>query len=477
MVLASLGFPFGASWQDDVIVIGQGPGGVVSVPQGGGTPRQLVTLQGDEGNAAGPQLLDDGRTLLFGLEKKSARNWNQGDIVVQPVTGGERRVVVQGGYDGRVLPTGHLVYMRDGTLFGARFDARRAERSGDAVPLIVGVTTTATGAGPGQYSVSRDGRIAYFPAAAQSNLVHRTLVWADRQGREQPIPAEPREYIYPRISPSGKKVALDAQDDHRDIWTWDLEHDILSRLTLEGDTTEKRGPTWAADGRSLFYTSTEGARAVLLRRAADGTGASEKLGEEATAQMLPTSVSPDGKVLVYSAQEPDYNVKAMPLSGDHTPTQLVATPKLETNGEVSPNGKWLAYESDESGRQQIYVRPFPSVDAGRWQVSTGGGSRAVWARNGRELFYVSADDMMMSVPVSGDAGKELTYGRPTQLFSIKPYFGGRESGRPVLIGRTYDVAADGRFFLIKEPAAATGDVQTIAVIEHWIDEVKRRLGQ
>ncbi len=479
MVLASLGFPFGASWQNDVIVIGQGSGGVVSVPQGGGTPRQLVTLQGDETNAASPQLINDGGTLLFSLAKKGERTWNQGNVVVQPVAGGERRVVVQGGYDGRVLPTGHLVYVRDSTLFGARFDARRAERTGDAVPLIVGVTTasTSTGAGPGQFSVSLDGRIAYLPAPAQSTVVRRTLVWVDRQGREQPVPAEPREYIYPRISPSGKKVALDAQDDHRDIWIWDLEHDILSRLTLEGDTTEKRGPTWASDGRSLFYTSTEGARAVLLRRAADGTGASEKLGEEATAQMMPTSVSPDGKFLVYSAQEPDYNVKAIPLSGDHTPTKLVATPKSETNGEVSPNGKWLAYESDESGRSQIYVRPFPSVDTGRWQISTAGGTRVAWSRSGRELFYVSGDDFMMAMPVSGDAAKEFTYGRPAQLFSIKPYYFGRENGRAQLIGRTYDVAADGRFFVAKEPASTVGDAQTIVVIERWLDEVKKRLGQ
>ena len=479
MVLASLGFPFGVSWQNDVIAIGQGPGGVVSVPPGGGTPRQLVTLQAEETNAAAPQLIDGGRTLLFSLTKKSAKNWNQADIVVQPVAGGARRVVIPGGHDGRVLPSGHLVYARDGTIFGARFDVRRAERTGDPVPLIVGVTEASAinQGGAGQFSVSSDGRIAYLPAAAQSNVVRRTLVWVDRQGREQPIPAEPREYIYPRISPSGKKVALDAQDDHRDIWTWDLEHDILSRLTLEGDTTEKRGPTWAPDGRSLFYTSTEAAHAVLLRRAADGTGTSEKLGEEPTTNMMPTSVSPDGHFVVYSAQEPDYNVKAMPLTGDHTPTQLVATPKLETNGEVSPNGKWLAYESDESGRPQIYVRPFPSVDAGRWQISTAGGTRAVWARSGRELFYVSADDLMMAVPVSGDAGKEFTYGRPTQLFSIKPYYFGRESGRSQLIGRTYDVAADGRFFLIKEPVGATGDAQTVVVIEHWLDEVKKRMGQ
>jgi hypothetical protein len=216
---------------------------------------------------------------------------------------------------------------------------------------------------------------------------------------------------------------------------------------------------------------------VLLRRLADGTGGSEKLGEQTTAQMMPTSASPDGQQLVISMQQNDYNIAVLALSGDHKPTLLAATPKLETNGEVSPNGKWLAYESDESGRLEIYVRPFPDVDSGRWQISTSGGSRAAWARNGRELFYTSGDEKMMAVPVSADAGREFTYGRPAPLFPLQPFFMGRTSGRANLIGRTYDVASDGRFILIKEPAGFSADAQTVVVVEHWIDEVRKRLGQ
>ena len=471
MVLASLGTPFGVNWQSDVIAIGQGPGGVVTVPAGGGSPKQIVTLQADDAAASSPQILDGGKTVLYTVVKRSAGSWNQAEIVVQPVDGGSRRAVLQGGHDGRVLSTGQIVYVRDGTLFAARFDARRAERTGDPVPLIVGVTDNAniTAGGPGQFSLSSEGRLVYVPGAAQTG-VRRTLVWVDRQGREQAIPAEPREYIYPRISPSGKKIALDVNDGNRDIWVWDLEHDLLSRLTLEGDKTDKRGPIWSSDGRSLFYSSTEAGRGRLMRRPADGTGTSELLGEEASSQVIPTSVSPDGQTLLYTFDEPDANVKALPLAGTRTVKILTPTPKSDENGEIAPNGRWLAYESDESGRREIYVRPFPAVDTGRWQISAAGGRRAMWARNGRELFYGSLDDRMMTVPVSTDSGKDFTYGRPAPLFSMRPYYA-------VLRGRTYDVAADGRFVLIKEPGSAGADSPTMVVVEHWLDEVKKRLGQ
>jgi Tol biopolymer transport system component len=477
IVLASLGFPFGVSWQDDVIVVGQGAGGVVSVPAGGGTPRQLVTLQPGEALAASPQLIDGGRSLLFSLLKSSAANWNLGDIVVQPVAGGERKVVVQGGHDGRVLPSGHLVWARDNTLFGARFDERSGLRTSDPVPLVVGVTTTAgtvTSTGAGQFSVSRDGRIAYRPGAAQVSVERRTLAWVNRQGVEQPIAAEPRGYIYPRISPDGKRIALDALDTRRDIWIWDFERDILTRLTQEANATDKRGPIWSPDGRSLFYSSTEGTRAVVLRRPADGTGASDKLAEESSTNMVPTTLTPDGQTLIYNLQiggGANYDLKTVPLAGNRTPAALLATPRRESNAELSPDGRWLAYESDESGRLEIYVRPFPAVDAGRWQISNTGGNRPAWARNGRELFYISGDARMMAVPVSRASDNAFTYGRPAALFSTSSLYTG-------LIGRTYDVAADGRFLLVKQPAgAAATDNQAIVVIENWIDEVRQRLGQ
>ncbi len=476
-VLATLGFPYGLSWLGDVIVIGQGRGGVVSVPAGGGTPRPLVTLQADEALAASPQLIDGGRTLLFSLLKKDAATWSGAEIVVQPIAGGDRKVVVSGGHDGRVLPSGYLVYARDNTVFGARFDERSGQRSGDPVPLIVGVMTGANTAqaGPGQFSVSGNGRIAYRPAAVQTGAERRPLVWVDRQGREQAIAAEPRGFIYPRISPDGKRIALDAFDTRRDIWIWDIERDILTRLTQDANASDKRGPVWSPDGRSLFYTSTDGGRSALLRRAADGTGVSDTLVEETTQQMAASTVSPDGQAVIYSysvgGNLNNYDMKALLLAAPGTPTPLLVSPRSQRNPEVSPDGRWLAYASDESGRFEIYVRPFPAVDAGRWQVSNTGGTRPAWARNGRELFYVSADAQMMAVSVSRDSGNAFTYGRPAALFSTSALYTG-------LDGRTYDVAADGRFLLVKQPSGVGAtENQAIVVVADWLDEVRQRLGQ
>jgi eukaryotic-like serine/threonine-protein kinase len=475
----------GLSWVGDTIAVGQGNGGVAIIPAGGGQLKTIVTLEKDEGSATQPQLLDDGKTVLFSFLKKTVGSWEQADIVVQAADGGAgakpaRRVVVEGGHDGRVLPGGYLVYVRDNTLFGVRFDAARGQRTGDAVPLIVGVQEVGQGGstGPGHFGVSAEGRIAYIPAQGQANaMIRRTLTWVDRSGKETPIPAESREFIYARVAPGGKKIALDALDGTRDIWIYDLEHDILSRMTLEGDKTEKRMPVWAPDGRSVFYTSTEGSRAVMLRRASDGTGTPEKLGESNADQSVPTSVSPDGQQLLFTTNLPTYDVKLMPLAGDHTVKTLMGTQKLETNGEVSPDGRWLAYESDESGRNEIYVRPFPDVDGGRWQISTGGGDKAAWSRNSKELYYEVPRQTMMAVPVTAGAGKEFTYGKPVPLFSVKPYYFGRTSGRNQLIGRQYDVAADGRFVMIKEPPDTVTELPTIVVVEHWIDEVRKRLGQ
>ena len=357
---------------------------------------------------------------------------------------------------------------------------RRAERTGDPVPLIVGVTEASLlgQGGAGQFSVSAEGRVAYLPGAAQTAVVPRTLVWVDRQGREQPIPAEPREYIYPSISPSGKKIALDVGfENTRDIWMFDLDHDILSRLTSEQDKSNKRAPIWSSDDRSIFYTSTGEGGTLLMRRAADGSGASERLAEDPGTEVVADSVSPDGSTLVYNSNANKnggaFDLIVLSLTGNRTAKPLIATPKLENNGEISHTGRWIAYESDESGRREIYVRPFPAVDSGRWQVSTSGGTKPVWSRNDRELYFVSADQQLMAVPV--EQGKEFTYGRQTALFKVSPYYVGR-SPAAALNGRTYDVAPDGRFLLIKEPPTAAAVAPTIVVVEHWLDEVKKRLG-
>jgi hypothetical protein len=198
--------------------------------------------------------------------------------------------------------------------------------------------------------------------------------------------------------------------------------------------------------------------------------------------MIPGAVTPDGQTLVYNmligpSGTTNYDLKTLSLTGTQTAaTVLTSTPRRESNPELSPDGRWLAYESDESGRLEVYVRPFPSFDSGRWQISNSGARNPLWSRNGRELFFM-AGGRMMAVPVSPGSVKEFTYGRPAELFSTAPFYIGNQPGRAAIIGRPYDVAPDGRFIFIKQPPGLAADAQTIVVVENWIDEVRQRLGR
>ena len=222
-----------------------------------------------------------------------------------------------------------------------------------------------------------------------------------------PIKAPPRAYFYPRLSPDGTRVALDVRDQEHDIWIWDLARETLTRLTF-GPTFEQYG-VWTPDGKTVIYASSKvgGPRAPrsLFRRPSDGTGTAEQLTQGAVAQ-FPSTVTPDGTALIFREETPPSKIGTppgmdlvlLPLQGERRPRPLLPTPFDELNAEVSPDGRWLAYESNESGRNEIYVRPFPNVDAGKRQVSTNGGTQPLWARNGQELFYESMG-ALMRVPV------------------------------------------------------------------------------
>ena len=470
IVLAAVGFPFGASWHGDTIVIGQGQGGIVTVPHGGGTPTNVVKLEGAEELASMPLLVDDGRTAVFTLASGTLATWNDADIVAQSLQTGERTVIVAGGHDARVLPGGLLTYMRGGTLFAGRFDPARPARVADVAPLVTGVTSAAAvgTAGPGQYAVSMDGHLTYVTDRAQAEGPKRSLVWVDRGGREEPIAAERRNYVAARVAPDGARIALDeGQGASRNIWIWDVQHDILQRLTSELDQAEKRAPVWLPTSRSVIYSATAGGRSAVIRIAADGTGKPEELIEEKQALLVPKSMSPDGQQLLYVRWMTSANadIAALPITGERTARTLIATPKIEDNPTISPNGRWLSYESEESGRREIYVRAFPDVDGGRWQISANGGSHAVWSRNGRELFFETPERRLAAISI--DPGETFHYGKPTPLFDVKPYFVDFPT-------TTYDVAPDGRFVFIKD-APTLAAPQTIVVVEHWLDEVRARL--
>ncbi|MGH8648697.1 MAG: TolB family protein, partial [Burkholderiales bacterium] len=398
VTIAEVDNPYGASWgPDNQILVGQGTEGIVRVSANGGTPELVIPAREGE-QAEGLQLLPDGDSVLFSVTTASGNaRWDAAHIVVQSLSTGNRTVVLQGGNSARYVPTGHLIYALGDGLFAVAFDVGRRAVTGGPVSVVDGIGRSGNAAlrSTLQYAASDAGTLVYAPpdpafgfGAAAGPLT--TLVWVDRDGREEPVAAPPRAYAYARLSPDGTRVALDVRDQERDIWIWDLRRQTMTRFTFDPESDIL--PMWTPDGRRLVWASQRAGRYNLYWQTADGTGAVERLTESPRPQR-PNGFTPDGRGLVF-AQDQEGQVRdlfLLPIGGDRRATRLVQTMFDERNGEISPDGRWLAYESNESGQSQIYVRPFPAVDEGRWQVSTSGGVQPLWARSGRELFYLAPD--------------------------------------------------------------------------------------
>jgi serine/threonine-protein kinase len=293
------------------------------------------------------------------------------------------------------------------------------------------------------------------------------MVWVDRQGREMPIPAPPRAYVYPRLSPDGTRIAVTALDLDVDVWLWELGRSTLTRATF--DPAADHAPMWTPDGRRLIFSSDRLGIRNLFWQMANGTGDIVRLAESQNRQSA-TGVSPDGRRLIVmeTGQKTAEDVMQVELDGTHRVTPLVQTTFSERNGVISPDGRWLAYDANDAGRFEISVRPYPDVNSGRWQVSSAGGTRPLWSRNGRELFYVSLTGALMRVGIESGPASATT---PTQLIGE-----GYMTAPPIDIGRSYDVSPDGqRFLMIKDGDGSnqTAAPRSIIVVQHWREELKR----
>jgi Tol biopolymer transport system component len=455
----------GAAWGPDGTIIfavgsGSSGGALWRVSGGGGEPTTLAKNPTASSYSA-PEFLPDGRTILVTIRQLGGGG-GVGDtdhVAVINLQDGTSKVLIRGGSAAHYVASGHLVYAAAGSLRAVPFDLNRLEVTGTPVPVVAQVLTK-QGTGEADFDVARNGTLVYVPGTP--TLLERTLVWVDRQGREDPLKAPPRAYQYPRISPDGTRVALDIRDQQNDIWIWSLAGETLTRLTV--DPTLDRYPAWSPDGRRVFFTSDRTGLPSIFSQAADGTGSAERITEGQNAYL--TSVSPDGRTLIFDENTvTSANVAMVTLDKARHVQPLVATPFDERNGEVSPDGRWLAYQSNESGQSEVYVRPFPDVNAGRWQVSTMGGLKPGWARNSQELFFVTLPGALMSVRV--DRSATWSAGMPTKLLDATYYAGNQ--------GRTYDVSPDGkRFLMIKPvPSAPTTAVSNLVVVLNWTDELKR----
>ena len=305
----------------------------------------------------------------------------------------------------------------------------------------------------------------------------RTLVWVDRRGGEEVLATPPRGYSNPPLSPDGTQMAIDIRDEELDIWLWNFARETLTRLTF--DPGFDRFPVWSPDGRRIAFSSVrDGSQGNLFWQAADGSGPVERLADQSDRQLFPTAFSSDGTaILIFGTAGgggttiDDDDISIIPLdadaaggSGTNDVRPLLATTFGEMNGDLSPDGRWLAYQSNESGQNEIYVRQFPDVDAGRWQVSTGGGTQPLRARSGRELFYRNAA-ALMAVPV--ETGPSFAAGNAELLF---------EGQDAVSLGaRTYDVSPDGeRFLMVKEVATEnTPTPPHFILVQNWFEELNR----
>jgi serine/threonine-protein kinase len=459
----------GATWApDDTIIVATSnlTTGLQRVAAAGGPATVLTRPDRAQGEIdhLWPEMLPGGRAVLFTITALTG-GMDAAQVAVLDLQTGTRTVLVRGGSHAHYVPSGHLVYATTGTLLAVAFDLARLEARGTPVPVVPAVVTTSTGSV--NAVVAGDGTLAYVSGSVVATS--RTLVWVDREGRETPIPAPPREYVYPRLSPDGTQVAVSAGDLEGDLWVWDLGRTTLTRATSEPrlDTL----PVWTPDSRRVIFSSERAGARNLFRQAADGTGAVERLSESPSVQSA-SAASPDGSLLIFTETAPNTgeDVMQMVLDGTRRVTPLVQSPFAERNGVVSPDGRWLAYEANDSGPVEISVRPFPAVNSGRWRVSTAGGTRPLWARSGQELFYVAPTGALMRVGV--ERGPSWAATTPTLLVK-EGYF--TSPGAPYL-GRTYDIAADGqRFLMIKgvggtDPTAAT---PSLIIVQHWVEELKR----
>ena len=458
--------PFGASWgSDDTILYGQYEG-IMRVSANGGAPELIIPTEASE-QVHGPQMLPGGEWVLFTLTSASGTaRWDEAQIVVQSLDSGERKILWEGGSDARYVPTGHLVNALEDVLFALPFDLASLEVSGRPVSIVEGVRRAIGPGGPelntasANYGFSDRGTLIYVPGPAVG--VRRILALVDREGAVEPLGAPPGAYVDPRLSPDGRRLAVTIREENSDVWVYDLGRRTFSRLTFDPRVDET--PIWTPDGKWVTFAAGMGGVRNLLRRLADGSGEEEQL---VTLQehAHPNSWSPDGQVLVFgmgptgTASE---GIWLLPLEGDRKPTLFLKTPFNVYASRLSPDGHWIAYASNESGRSEIYVQPFPGLGR-KWQISTDGGGHAVWARNGRELFYRNGDRMML---VEVTTQPNFAPGSPKALFEGQFF-------TPAAGNTAYDVAPDGQHFLMIQHVESEQVVTQIHVVLNWFEELKR----
>lgn len=468
--------PWSAAWgTDGMIFYGQGAGGIWRVPAEGGAAEQMIAVE-DGAMAHGPVLLPGGEWVLYTLLPPGAGSWNEAQIVVESLETGERITLIDGGRDARYLPSGYLVFAREHDLFAAAFDAGTLQ-IGSPERVLVGVSDTDEITGASQFDVSDNGTLVYVPESAAG--ADFELTWVDRNGIEEATPFEPGAYRHPRVSPrdpAGVVVSLGVGND-MDVMVGDARRGTLVPLVLEAALDAY--PIWSSDGRDIVFFSARSGGG-LFRRRADGTGPITLLagGQD----WRPTSWTDGGRLVYENLPGAQIHVGTLEDGDEADVLDLVEGSYFdELQPALSPDGRWLAYQSTESGALEIWVRSFPDIDRVKRVVSTDGGASPAWSPDGSEVYYLDTPGVesrgrptrqplgsMMAVTIQTEP--DFASGTPAELFSLRDYV------FPDILGRQYDVAPDGRFLMIKDPTAVNlRPITRIAVVQNWSEELREHL--
>jgi serine/threonine-protein kinase len=461
--------PRGASWgEDHSIVVALNLAGPLSlVPDAGGVPKPLTRLGAGESSHRWPQVLPGGATVLF---TASANPIGHDDDTIEAVSlkTGEVKVILRGGYYGRYVPTGHLLYVHQGVLYGVKFNPGRLEVRGTPTLLQEDVAANPrTGGGQFDVSGAQSGSGAMVHISGAAAVQKWAVEWLDSSGNTQPLIATTGVYTVPRVSPDGKKLAFIDADSVPQVY--DTERENITRIT---PTIAGGNLVWAPDGKHLVF----GYAGRLYWVRSDGIGGAQRIAENQHA-IAPWSFSPDGHWLAYfettSDTGADIGIVPLNLADPDHPKVGQLQPYLRTPGDeltpvFSPDGHWIAYKSDESGRAEIWVRPFPAGAAARYQISTGGARYPLWSRNGHQLFYETPDHCMMVVDYTVDGGV-LSPGKPRLWSGYTIYDPGVSN---------VDIAPDGkRFAVLALPQSPRGERETVrfTMLLNYFDELRRRM--
>jgi len=460
----------GATWADDdmIYLVSEVPGGLVRVPAAGGEPKEVakIDLAKGERQHRYPCALPGGKAILLTLATADSETFDDARIAVFSTETGQVKTLVEGGTHPRYSPSGHLLYARGGKIFAVRFDAKSLEIMGQPFTVLEGVLMSGN-SGVANYDVSASGDLVYIPGVADKG--ERTLEWVDRNGHTEPLKLPPRAYLHPRISPDMRQVAIEIEGPNHNFYVYDFTREVLSQMTADGVS---HWPVWSPDGTQLVYRSGQMGAFKMWQVPTDRSGPAAQLPGTGISQSA-ESLSPEGHALAYTAVTPEAGSHIMveSLVGDHESRPFVDVKAAAGSPKFSPDGRWLAYCSNETKKPQVYVQAFPGPGA-KIQVSSDGGTDPVWKRSGEELYFRNGDKMM-AVPIS--TVPTFRAGRPRVLWEGHYSHGMSTScGPPGPTSSNYDVTADGRrFLMIKDEAPDTAVSKQIVVVLGWADEVSR----